>query len=112
MFGVEKVARHQPCAEAQSTRRFDEQHGEIPAGAYAARICRRAALSIVTFAIGALMARWIASMTRSTRSVASRPNARPLTGLFPDHPERPEADLTKRMTASGRLEIQSGHMSG
>ena len=41
------------------------------------RICRRAAPSIDTFAIRALMARWIASMTRSTKSVASRPNARP-----------------------------------
>ena len=35
-----------------------------------------------------------------------------LTALFPDHREWAEADLTKRMTASGRLEIQSGHMSG
>jgi hypothetical protein len=44
---------------------------------YLPGICRRAAPSIVIFATGALMACWIASMTRSTKSVASRPNARP-----------------------------------
>ena len=37
------------------------------------RICRRAALSIVTSGTGALMECWIASMTRSKKSVASRP---------------------------------------
>ncbi len=34
-----------------------------------------------------------------------------LTALFPDHPERLVADSSKRMTASGRLEIQSGRIS-
>lgn len=34
-----------------------------------------------------------------------------LTSLFPDRPEGPEVNATKRMTASGRLEIQSGHVS-
>ncbi|MGA9847776.1 MAG: hypothetical protein WBQ45_09065 [Roseiarcus sp.] len=34
-----------------------------------------------------------------------------LTALFPDHPAGLEADAAKRMTVSGRLEIQSGHMS-
>jgi hypothetical protein len=35
-----------------------------------------------------------------------------LTALFPDHLERSEVNATQRMTASGRLEIQSGHISG
>jgi len=33
-----------------------------------------------------------------------------LAALFPDHPERLETNATKRMTASGRLEIQSGQL--